>query len=65
MIVRVEFTVCPGSQPMRLQKIETDEGLVDITKLGMKNSDISLTEEEHSFEKHVNPQLSSIVLSQE
>jgi len=50
---------------MRLQKIETDEGLVDITKLGMKNSDISLTEEEHSFEKHVNPQLSSIVLSQE
>jgi len=42
-MVRVEFTVCPGSQPKTLQNIETDDGLVDITKLGMKNSVIGTT----------------------
>jgi hypothetical protein len=59
-MVRVEFIVCPGSQPMRLQNIETDDGLVDMTKLGMKNSVINFKDPQ-SFAMHCNPQLFSQV----
>jgi len=66
MTVRVEFTVCPGSQPMRLQKIDTDEELNDIEKFGVRNSERTalggqlLTRHDAST-----PQLSSIVASHE
>jgi len=43
VIVRLELTVLAGSHPKTLQNIEIDDGLVDIAKLGMKNSVIGTT----------------------